>query len=90
MIAERVVLRRLSDLQALPDDQAYLCSDRAVADEHQIKVPFRCGGLSWKGGGLVSVELHSGRDAMFPGSGFKDTALVALRSLTPLEGERWA
>jgi hypothetical protein len=80
-------LRTLRDLQAMPDDQAYLCSDASVAERHGLSIPFKCGCRQWIGGGLVKVEFTS-RNPKY-GSQFQSSDYASIRSLSPVTGETW-
>ena len=41
-------MRTLRELQACPDDQAYLCNDTDTIAKYGLPGPFRCGQPSWK------------------------------------------
>lgn len=80
-------LRTLRDLQAMPDDQAYLCSDASIAERHKLSVPFKCGCRQWIGSGLVRVEFTS-RNTDY-GSRYQSSDYASIRSLEPVPGETW-
>lgn len=82
-------LKLLRDLQALPEDQLYLCHDKEVADKHKLRCPFKCGCRTWRGGGVVSVDFYSGLPELFNHSRFQDVELVLISSLEPVVGQRW-
>ena len=78
----RMILRRLRDLQALPDDQVYLCHDKDTAAKYELPLPFRCGCRRWLGGGIVRVYFWARRFSQE----WQESSIVSLTSLEPVKG----
>ncbi len=74
-------MKTLRELQACPDDQAYLCNDTDTIAKYGLPGPFRCGQPSWKGDGLLTVLTY------LPGDTDATSVWVGITSLTPLAGE---
>ena len=66
-------MKTLRELQACPDDQAYLCNDTDTIAKYGLPGPFR--------GGLLTVLTY------LPGDTYATSVWVGITSLTPLAGE---
>lgn len=75
-------MKTLKELQKMDDNQLYLCDDVDTIKRHGLKEPFFCGGVSWKGAGLVNVLFFT--DCCYPISDY-----VPLSSLNPVENKTW-
>ena len=83
-------MRRLKDLQAMPDEQKYLCTDRSVAERHQLKIPFECGCRLWLGLGIVRIEFYSKNpEYHITKTRFQCQDAADIRTLKPVPNEQW-
>lgn len=79
-------MKLLRELKQLPDNQLYLCNCTETAQKHNLTVPFECGCVWWRGGGVVRISLRSKSEKpLFPGYDFTETELVRLSTLTPVK-----
>ncbi len=83
----QIIERTLRELQALPDNQLYLCHDQSVAQRHKLQVPFKCGCRLWVGGGVVRVEFYSQNEDY--GTRFQVSDHADVKTLEPVPGETW-
>jgi hypothetical protein len=84
-------MKTLKDLQAMPDEQRYLCTDASIAARHNLVVPFECGCRLWLGYGVVRVWFYS-KNLDYPislGNPFQDSDCADIRTLQLKGAEKW-
>jgi len=82
-------LRTLRQLQAMDDNQLYLCNDQSVDERHRLQIPFECGCRQWHSAGIVVIEFYSNREKGIMAMPLQTSDYAAISTLEPVPGKHW-